>query len=49
MVSFFGTVAMRADGYIEDLFVNATGQPVRAGEPLFRFYSTRKSRWRRST
>jgi Cu(I)/Ag(I) efflux system membrane fusion protein len=32
-------VAMRADGYIEDLFVNATGQPVRAGEPLFRFYS----------
>jgi Cu(I)/Ag(I) efflux system membrane fusion protein len=32
-------VAMRADGYVEDLFVNATGQPVRAGAPLFRFYS----------
>ncbi len=32
-------VAMRADGYVEDLFVNATGQPVHAGEPLFRFYS----------
>jgi membrane fusion protein, copper/silver efflux system len=32
-------VAMRADGYVEDLFVNATGQSVRTGEPLFRFYS----------
>jgi Cu(I)/Ag(I) efflux system membrane fusion protein len=32
-------VTVRADGYIEDLFVNATGQPVHAGEPLFRFYS----------
>jgi len=32
-------VAMRADGYIEDLFVNATGQTVQVGEPLFRFYS----------
>ena len=32
-------VAVRADGYVEDLFVNATGQSVRAGEPLFRFYS----------
>ena len=30
---------MRSDGYIEDLFVNATGQPVHAGEPLFRVYS----------
>jgi len=32
-------VTMRSDGYIEDLFVNATGQSVRAGEPLFRVYS----------
>jgi Cu(I)/Ag(I) efflux system membrane fusion protein len=32
-------VTMRSDGYIEDLFVNATGQAVRAGEPLFRVYS----------
>jgi len=32
-------VAMRADGYVEDLFVNATGQSIGAGEPLFRFYS----------
>jgi Cu(I)/Ag(I) efflux system membrane fusion protein len=33
-------VALRADGYIEDLFVNATGQTVHAGEPLFRVYSS---------
>jgi membrane fusion protein, copper/silver efflux system len=32
-------VAMRSDGYIEDLFVNATGQTVRGGQPLFRVYS----------
>jgi membrane fusion protein, copper/silver efflux system len=32
-------VTLRADGYIEDLFVNTTGQPVKAGEPLFRVYS----------
>jgi Cu(I)/Ag(I) efflux system membrane fusion protein len=32
-------VTLRSDGYIEDLFVNATGQSVRAGEPLFRLYS----------
>ncbi len=32
-------VALRADGYIEDLFVNATGQTVRTGQPLFRVYS----------
>src|SRR5262249_26454704 len=30
---------LRADGYIEDLFVNTTGQVVREGEPLFRVYS----------
>jgi Cu(I)/Ag(I) efflux system membrane fusion protein len=32
-------VTMRADGYIEHLFVNATGEHVNAGEPLFRVYS----------
>lgn len=32
-------VALRSDGFVEDLFVNATGQDVRAGEPLFRVYS----------
>jgi len=33
-------VAMRSDGFIEELFVNRTGQRVRAGEPLFRVYSS---------
>jgi Cu(I)/Ag(I) efflux system membrane fusion protein len=32
-------VTLRSDGYIEELFVNTTGQPVREGEPLFRVYS----------
>ncbi|HLA20309.1 MAG TPA: efflux RND transporter periplasmic adaptor subunit [Pseudolabrys sp.] len=32
-------VTMRSDGYVEDLFVNTTGQIVRAGEALFRVYS----------
>ena len=32
-------VTMRSDGFIEDLFVNRTGQHVQAGEPLFRIYS----------
>jgi Cu(I)/Ag(I) efflux system membrane fusion protein len=32
-------VTLRSDGYIEDLFVNTTGQNVKAGEPLFRVYS----------
>ena len=32
-------VAMRSEGYIEDLFVNTNGQFVREGEPLFRVYS----------
>ncbi len=32
-------VNMRSEGYVEDLFVNTTGQSVRAGEPLFRVYS----------
>ena len=29
-------VTMRADGYIEELFVSRTGQHVHAGDPLFR-------------
>jgi Cu(I)/Ag(I) efflux system membrane fusion protein len=32
-------VAMRSDGYVEDLFVNKIGQHVKKGEPLFRIYS----------
>jgi Cu(I)/Ag(I) efflux system membrane fusion protein len=32
-------VTVRSDGYVEDLFVNTTGQHVQAGEPLFRVYS----------
>ncbi len=32
-------VTVRSDGYVEDLFVNKTGQAVREGEALFRFYS----------
>jgi Cu(I)/Ag(I) efflux system membrane fusion protein len=32
-------VTMRSDGFVEDLFVNKTGQHVHAGEPLFRVYS----------
>lgn len=32
-------VTMRSDGYVEDLFVNTTGQHVQAGQPLFRVYS----------
>ncbi len=32
-------VAMRSEGFIEDLFVSRTGQHLHAGEPLFRVYS----------
>ena len=32
-------VTMRSDGYVEELFVDKTGQTVQAGEPLFRVYS----------
>ena len=32
-------IAVRSDGYIEDLFVNKTGQSVEEGDALFRFYS----------
>jgi Cu(I)/Ag(I) efflux system membrane fusion protein len=32
-------VTMRSDGYVEDLFVDKTGQAVKAGQALFRIYS----------
>ena len=32
-------VSTKFEGWIEDLFVNATGEPVRRGEPLMRVYS----------
>jgi len=32
-------VTVRSDGYIEDLFIDKTGEHVKAGEPMFRFYS----------
>jgi membrane fusion protein, copper/silver efflux system len=32
-------VSLRADGFIEKLYVNETGRHVSAGEPLFRVYS----------
>jgi membrane fusion protein, copper/silver efflux system len=32
-------VSLRADGFIEKLYVNETGRHVKAGEPLFRVYS----------
>ena len=33
------SLTLRADGFIEKLYVNQTGQHVKAGEPLFRVYS----------
>jgi Cu(I)/Ag(I) efflux system membrane fusion protein len=33
------SITVRSDGYVEDLFVDKTGQSVKRGEPLFRFYS----------
>jgi Cu(I)/Ag(I) efflux system membrane fusion protein len=33
------TVTLKFDGYIEKLRVNATGQPVKKGQPLFDLYS----------
>ena len=32
-------VTVRSDGYIEKLFADKTGQHIKAGEPMFRFYS----------
>ena len=37
--SLLTVVALRTDGFIEELFVNKTGQHVNKGEPLFRLYS----------
>ncbi|KAB2913980.1 MAG: efflux RND transporter periplasmic adaptor subunit [Hyphomicrobiaceae bacterium] len=33
------TITLRADSFIEKLYVNETGRQVKAGEPLFRIYS----------
>jgi len=32
-------VTTRSDGFVEELFINRTGQHVHAGDPLFRMYS----------
>ena len=32
-------VTLRAEGYIEELYVNSTGETVKTGQPLFRVYS----------
>ena len=37
--SLLTIVALRTDGFIEELYVNKTGQHVKQGEPLFRVYS----------
>jgi Cu(I)/Ag(I) efflux system membrane fusion protein len=37
--SLLTIIAVRSDGYIEDLFVDKTGQSVEEGDALFRFYS----------
>ena len=37
--SLLTIVTLRTDGFIEELFVNKTGQHVRKGDPLFRVYS----------
>ena len=33
------TITPKVDGFVERLWVNATGQPVKVGEPLFTIYS----------
>src|SRR4051794_35947794 len=33
------TVALQLEGYVRDLYVDRTGQPVRQGQPLFSLYS----------
>ena len=33
------SLALRSEGFIDKLYVNQTGQHVKAGEPLFRLYS----------
>ena len=37
--SLMTVVALRSEGYIEELFVSKTGEHVHAGQPLFRVYS----------
>lgn len=37
--SLLTAITVRSDGYIEDLFVDKTGQAVEKGQTLFRFYS----------
>jgi membrane fusion protein, copper/silver efflux system len=37
--SLLTIVALRTDGFIEELYVSKTGQHVKVGEPLFRLYS----------
>jgi len=37
--SLLTIITVRSDGYIEDLFVDKTGQHVKKDQPLFRFYS----------
>ena len=32
-------VTSKVDGWVEKLYVNTDGQPVRAGEPLFELFS----------
>jgi hypothetical protein len=39
------TVALRADSFIERLYVNETGRHVKKGEPLFRVYNICQCRW----
>jgi Cu(I)/Ag(I) efflux system membrane fusion protein len=33
------SITLRAEGFVEEVYAGATGQHVKAGEPLFRFYS----------
>ena len=33
------SITMRAEGFVEKVYASATGQTVKAGEPLFRIYS----------
>ncbi len=32
-------MTLRADGFIEQLYINETGKHVKAGEPMFSVYS----------
>jgi membrane fusion protein, copper/silver efflux system len=37
--STLSAVTVRSDGYVEELFVDKTGEHIKTGEPMFRFYS----------